>query len=163
VHLSVSKDATHYQKRLFPVVHARLARPACLRKRTARVQRSVKRIYIYTIKGMPFFLSFFLVVSRTRSPGDDYLSTVFAITSHSFSPQLLLTSLTWPTYNPFPRSSAGIQHNTLVLPALDVLQRLVKVLFASLHRRRLLLVAGKVGMDQLYETVKVLRRNLSTR
>lgn len=54
-----------------------------------------------------------------------------------------------------------MQHDALVLPAADVLQRLMEVLLAALHRGRLLLVAGHIGVDQLDETVHVLGRHLS--
>lgn len=48
------------------------------------------------------------------------------------------------------------QHNTLVLLAPDHVERLHKVLPAGLNRRRVLLVAGQVGVYELDEAVEVL-------
>ena len=48
------------------------------------------------------------------------------------------------------------QHNPLVLLAPDHVERLHEVLPAGLDRRRVLLVAGQVGVDELDEPVEVL-------
>lgn len=55
----------------------------------------------------------------------------------------------------------GCQHNPLVLLALYHVERLLEVLPAGLDRRRVLLVARQVGVDQLDQAVEVLCCDLS--
>ncbi len=59
-----------------------------------------------------------------------------------------------------PDPLARVQHNALKLPAPNVLQRLVEVLLALLHRHRVALAARNVGVDQLDEPVYILDCNL---
>lgn len=53
-----------------------------------------------------------------------------------------------------------IQNHPLVLPASNVFQGLVEMFFTRLNRRRFLLVARQVGVDQFDESVEIFRRHL---
>lgn len=55
-----------------------------------------------------------------------------------------------------------VQYHSLVPSASDVVERLVEVLLAAFDGRRLLLVARKVGVNQLDEAVQILDRDLSS-
>ena len=66
--------------------------------------------------------------------------------------------------SPYPTSplpSARVENHALVLPALDILERLVEVLPAALDGSRLLLVAVQVGVDKLDEPIDILGRHLT--
>lgn len=54
------------------------------------------------------------------------------------------------------------QHDAFILFALDDLERVVEMLLAILDRRRVLLIPGKVGVDQFDEPVEVLGSYLGT-
>lgn len=77
-----------------------------------------------------------------------------------FPPRCIKTS-------PYPTSqgwcSFRVQDDALVLPTPDVLEGGAEVTLAVLDRGRVLLVASKVGVDELNETVEILGSDLKTR
>lgn len=52
------------------------------------------------------------------------------------------------------------KHDTFILFALDDLEGMVKVFLARLNGGGVLLVSGQVGVDELYQAVEVLGRDL---
>ena len=91
-----------------------------------------------------------------------YAALVWAASSTSLSH---LDTKTLKRKRPIPiklnHTSARVENHTLVLPALDILERLVEVLPAALDGSRLLLVAVQVGVDKLDEPVDILSRHLA--
>ena len=65
-----------------------------------------------------------------------------------------------PIISFFLKPLLRVQHDSLILLALNYLKSLQEMLLARLDRSRVLLVAGQVGVNELDQAVEILGRDL---